>query len=72
MKYIDDYESARWKILESQLNPGVMIYDKLLDKVSVDIATGNMQIDEYIAKAVYLCIHDSTFLNHVITYEMED
>lgn len=72
MKYIDDYESARWKIIKSHLKPGVLIYDKLLEKVSVDIATGNMQIDEYITKAAYLCMHDSEFLNHVINYQKED
>lgn len=37
-------ESERFKIMNSKLSPGVMIYDKLLDKVSVDIATGKSRL----------------------------
>ena len=65
-------ESERWKTINSKLSPGVVIYDKLLDKVSIEIATGNKQIDEYIAKAAYLCIHDHKFLDHVISYDEGD
>jgi len=65
-------ESERWKTINSKLSPGVVIYDKLLDKVSIEIATGNKQIDEYIAKAAYLCIHDPKFLDHVISYDEGD
>lgn len=65
-------ESERWKTINSKLNPGIVIYDKLLDKVSIEIATGNKQIDEYIAKAAYLCIHDKKFLDHVISYDEGD
>ena len=68
MKYIPDYESERWKIMKSKISPGVMIYDKLLDKIAADIDTGNLQIDEYIAKSVYLCIHDNDFLQYVMKY----
>ncbi len=65
-------ESERWKTINSKLSPGIVIYDKLLDKVSIEIATGNKQIDEYIAKAAYLCIHDPEFLDHVISYDEGD
>lgn len=65
-------ESERWKTINSKLSPGIVIYDKLLDKVSIEIATGNKQIDEYIAKAAYLCIHDPKFLDHVISYDEDD
>ena len=64
-------ESKRFKIMNSKISPGQMVYDKLLDKVAVDIATGNKQIDEYIAKASFLCIHDKKFLNYVINYPGE-
>ena len=65
-------ESERWKTINSKLSPGVVIYDKLLDKVSIEIATGNKQIDEYIAKAAYLCIHDKKFLDYVMSYQGGD
>ena len=55
-------ESKRWKIIDSKLTPGIMIYDKLLDKVAVDIASGNKQIDEVMARVCYECIHNSDFL----------
>lgn len=61
-------ESERWKTIDSKLNPGIVIYDKLLDKVAIEISTGNKQINEYIAKAAYLCIHDSKFLDYVMSY----
>ena len=65
-------ESERWKTIDSKLSPGIVIYDKLLDKVSIEIATGNKQMNEYIAKAAYLCIHDPEFLDHVISYDEGD
>lgn len=63
-------ESQRWKTMNSKVSPGQMLYDKLQDKVAVDIATGSEQMDEYIAKAAYLCIHDRDFLNSVIFWEV--
>ena len=65
-------ESKRWKTINSKLSPGVVIYDKLLDKVAIEIATGNKQIDEYIAKASFLCIHDKKFLVYVMSYQGGD
>lgn len=59
-------ESERFKIMNSKLSPGVMIYDKLLDKVSVDIATGNKQIDEIMAKTCFMIMHDHEFLNDIM------
>lgn len=55
-------ESERWKIVNSKISPGVMVYDKLLDKVAVDIASGNKQIDEIMARVCFECIHNSDFL----------
>ena len=59
-------ESERFKIMDSKLSPGIMIYDKLLDKVSVDIATGNKQIDEIMAKTCFLIMHDHEFLHEIM------
>lgn len=66
---IDDYESVRFKILNSKISSGLMVYDKITDKIVVDIATNNKQIDEFIVKAVFLCIHDQDFLQKVIEWE---
>lgn len=59
-------ESERFKIMNSKLSPGVMIYDKLLDKVSVDIATGNKQIDEIMVKTCFMIMHNPEFLNDIM------
>ena len=59
-------ESERFKIMNSKLSPGVMIYDKLLDKISVDIATGNKQIDEIMVKACFELMHNPNFLNDIM------
>ena len=61
-------ESERWKIIDSKLSPGIVIYDKLLDKVAIEISTGNKQINEFMAKACFLCMHDKRFLDYVIDY----
>lgn len=58
-------ESKRFKIMNSKLSPGIMIYDKLLDKVSVDSATGNKQIDEIIAKTTFQIIHNPDFFQYI-------
>ena len=59
-------ESQRWKIIPSKLGTDVILYDKLLDKVSIEIATNNKDMNEYIAKAAYLCIHNPEFLHNII------
>lgn len=73
MKHIlKHHESKRWKIFNSKISPGVMIYDEYLEKISVDISTGNKQIDEIIIKAAYLCLHDNEFSHYVKEYEVKD
>ena len=59
-------ESKRFKMLESNVSPGLMIYDKLADKVVVDICTNNRQIDEIIAKCSFEIIHNKDFLNYIM------
>lgn len=41
----------RFIILDSKYNSGVDIYDDLLQKVVIEIHTGNKQINRLIAKA---------------------
>lgn len=40
----------RHKIIESDLSPGVQIFDYIRDKVVIEINTGNKQIDRLIAE----------------------
>lgn len=42
---------SRHKIIDSELTPGIQIFDSLLDKVVIEINTGNKQIDKMIAES---------------------
>lgn len=45
------YDTKRFITLDSKYNSGVNIYDNLLQKVVIEINTGNKQINRKIAKA---------------------
>lgn len=60
------YESVRWKIIKHKMVPGQMIFDKILDKPVVEIATGNQQIDEIMIKVCFECMHNTEFLKEMM------
>ena len=43
-------KNPRHMIIDSGLSPGIQIYDRVLDRVVIEINTNNRQIDELIAK----------------------
>ena len=45
------YDTKKFITLDSKYNSGVDIYDNLLQKVVIEINTGNKQINRKIAKA---------------------
>lgn len=42
--------SGRFKFIDSKLVPGIQIYDKVLDKVVIEINTTNQEINRIIGK----------------------
>ena len=57
--------SKRFRLLDSNVSPGLMIYDKITDMIILDICTGNKQIDEIIAKTAWEIIHNGDFLEYI-------
>jgi len=43
-------KNPRHMIIDFGLSPGIQIYDRVLDRVVIEINTNNRQIDEIIAK----------------------
>lgn len=58
--------NERYKILESNVSPGVVIYDNIMDKVIIDICTGNNQMDRIIAETCFKLIHDKQFYDAIM------
>ena len=50
-------EDKRFKMIDAKLTPGILIYDKFSEEVICEICTGNKQITEYAAIAVWRLIH---------------
>ena len=59
-------ESKRFKVIDSEISPGIMIYDMMLSKIVIDICTGNKQINEVIAWTSFQIIHSTEFLHKMM------
>jgi hypothetical protein len=62
-------ESKRFKIIRSKLRNSSLVFDKLTEDVTVEIASNNRQLNDIMAKACLIILScDEDFLKMVEEY----